>query len=118
MGLAEDKDKIVPDREEAMKQQGRDMVAVRNYFQDKGDQAAATTALASLQKSVPKVVEWFPPGTATGQVGVKSRAQPEIWTQHDKFVAANKKVGEQIAQLDAVVKSGAKAKTEALFKEI
>jgi cytochrome c556 len=115
---AQDRDRIVTERQEAMKQQGREMVAVRNYVQDKGDQAAAIAALDSLQKSVPKVADWFPPGTGIGEVPIKTRAKPEIWQQHDKFLAADKTVMAQIAALDAAVKSGDKPKIEAVFKEV
>jgi cytochrome c556 len=116
--VAQDKDRIVTERQEAMKQQGREMVAVRNYFQDKGDQAAAIAAMDSLQKSLVKVPDWFPPGTGIGEVGVKTRAKPEIWREHDKFLAADKTVVGQIATLDAAVKSGDKPKIEAVFKEV
>ncbi len=115
---AQDKDRIVTERQEAMKQQGREMVAVRNYFQDKGDQAAAIAAMEGLQKSLPKVPDWFPAGTGIGEVPVKTRAKPEIWGEHDKFLAADKTVIGQIATLDAAVKSGDKTKVEAQFKEI
>jgi cytochrome c556 len=115
---AQDKDRIVTERQEAMKQQGREMVAVRNYFQDKGDQAAAIAAMNSLQKSVPKVPDWFPAGTGIGEVPVKTRAKPEIWQEHDKFLTADKTVIGQIATLDAAVKSGDKPRIEAAFKEV
>jgi cytochrome c556 len=115
---AQDKDRIVTERQEAMKQQGREMVAVRNYFQDKGDQAAAIAAMDSLQKSVPKVPDWFPAGTGIGEVPLKTRAKPEIWQEHDKFLTADKTVIGQIATLDAAVKSGDKPRIEAVFKEV
>ena len=89
---AQDKDRIVTERQEAMKQQWREMVTVRNYFQDKGDQAAAIAAMDSLQKSLPKVPDWFPAGTGIGEVPVKTRAKAEIWREHDKFLAADKTV--------------------------
>ena len=60
----------------------------------------------------------FPPGTGIGEVPVKTRAKPEIWQQHDKFLAADKTVMAQIAALDAAVKSGDKPKIEAVFKEV
>src|SRR4051812_2360969 len=115
---AQDKEKIVTDRQETMKQQGWEMVAVRNYFQGKGDEAAATAAIEALNKSLPKVPDLFPPGTGIGEVSAKTRAKPEIWKEHDKFLAADKTVIGQIAQLDAAVKGGDKAKMEAVFKEI
>ena len=115
---AQDKNKIVAERQDAMKQQVRDLVAVRNWFQDKGEQAAAVTGVEAAQKSVAKVPEWFPPGTGIGETSEKTRAKPEIWQQHDKFVADDKAVLGQLAQLEAAVKSGDKAKTEAVFGEI
>ena len=116
--LSQDKDKAISERQEAMKQQGREMVAVRNYAEGKGDQAAATAAIDALTKSIPKVPDWFPPGTGIGDVTVKTRAKPEIWKEHDKFLAADKTVAGQIASLDAAVKGGDKTKVAALFKEI
>jgi cytochrome c556 len=115
---SQDKDKIIAERQEFMKQQGREMVVVRNYFQDKADQQAAITALASLAKSIPTIPDHFPTGTGLGEVSVKTKAKPEIWKEHDKFLAADKTVAGQIATLDTAVKSGDKAKVEALFKEI
>jgi predicted ribosomally synthesized peptide with SipW-like signal peptide len=116
--LSQDKDKAISERQEAMKQQGREMVAVRNYAEGKGEQAAATAAIDALTKSIPKVPDWFPPGTGIGDVTVKTRAKPEIWKEHDKFLAADKTVAGQIASLDAAVKGGDKTKVAALFKEI
>jgi len=53
-----------------------------------------------------------------GDVTVKTRAKPEIWKEHDKFLAADKAIATQIATLDAAVKGGDKTKVAALFKEI
>jgi cytochrome c556 len=116
--LAQDNTKIIAERQDAMKQQSRELVAVRNYFQGKGEQAAALSAIDALKKSVPKVPEWFPPGTGIGQVAVKTRAKPEIWQEHDKFLAADKIVAGQIDALEIAVKSGDKAKIEMAFNEI
>jgi cytochrome c556 len=116
--LAQDKDKIVAERQELMKQQGRELIAIRNYFQGKGEQAQAISAADALKKSVPTVLKYFPPGTGIGDVSVKTRAKPEIWREHDKFEAAEKKVAEQIDTLDAAVKTGDKAKVEAVYNEI
>ena len=116
--FAQDKDKIIAERQEAMKQQGHEMVAVRNYFQGKAEQAAAITAIDSLKKSLPKVPDWFPPGTGIGEVSAKTRAKPEIWQQHDKFLADDKTVIGQIDTLEAAVKSGDKAKVETVYNEI
>ena len=61
---AQDKDKIVADRQETMKQQGREMVAVRNYFQGKGEEAAATASKACGDRTGTP-----PPQTITGHDG-------------------------------------------------
>jgi cytochrome c556 len=116
--LAVDKDQVLKDRQAAMKDQGRQLVVVRNYLEDKADQAAALAALESLAKSVPTVPNLFPPGTEGEAPEGKWAAKPEIWSENDKFLAADKKVADQIAALAAEVKSGDKAKAQALFKEI
>ena len=116
--LAQDKVKIVTERQDLMKQQGREMIAVRNYFQGKAEQPAAASAVEDLKKSVPTVLNYFPAGTAIGEVSAKTRAKPEIWREHDKFVAAEEKVAAQIGTLDAAVKSGDKARVEAVYNEI
>ena len=118
IALAADKDQVLKDRQAAMKEQGRQMVVVRNYLEDKADQAAALAALDSLAKSVPTVPNLFPPGTEGEAPEGKWGAKPEIWSEHDKFLAATKKVGDQIAALNVAVKSGDKAKAQATFKDI
>lgn len=115
---AEDVANVVKQRQDLMKQQGRELVAVRNYLQGKGDQAAAVSALALVAKSVPTVPNYFPPGSGMGEVSVKTRAKPEIWREHDKFLQDAKTVSAQIAALDTAVKAEDKTKAEALFKEI
>jgi cytochrome c556 len=116
--LAVDKDQVLKDRQAAMKDQGRQLVVVRNYLEDKADQAAALAALESLAKSVPTVPTLFPAGTEGEAPEGKWAAKPEIWSEPDKFLAADKKVADQIAALAAEVKSGDKAKAQTLFKEI
>ena len=44
--------------------------------------------------------------------------KPEVWSEHDKFLAADKKVGDQVAALDVALKSGDKAKVEVAFKDL
>jgi cytochrome c556 len=116
--LAVDKEQVIKDRQNFMKDQGRQWLVVRNYIQGKADQAAATSALASLTKSVPKVPDYFPPDTGGPAPGGKWGTKPEIWTEHDKFLATDKKVADQVAALDAAVKSGDNAKAAAAFKDL
>jgi cytochrome c556 len=116
--LSQDKEKIVTERQDLMKQQGREWVVVRNYLQGKAEQAQAIAAVGALQKSLPTVVKYFPPGTGIGEVPIKTRAKPEIWQEHDKFLAADKTVAGQVAALEAALKGGDKEKIEAAFKEL
>jgi cytochrome c556 len=116
--FAQDKEKIIAERQDLMKQHGRALVVVRNFSEGKSDQQAAIAAVDSLIKTVPTVPTLFPPGTGIGDVSVKTRAKPEIWSEHDKFLAADKTVAVQIAMLDAAVKSGDKEKVAALYKGI
>lgn len=116
--VAQDKDKVIADRQDFMKRQIREWIAVRNYVQGNADQQAATAAADALVKLVPDVPKYFPPGTAGPTPDGKWAAKPEIWTEQDKFQAAQKKVIGQVAALDAAVKSGDKAKAEVAFKEL
>ena len=116
--LAQDKEKVVDERQEFMKQQGRQWVAIRNYLQGKGEQAAALSAAEALRKSLPDVAKYFPPGTGVGEVPVKTRAKPEIWQEHEKFAAADKKVTEQVAAVETALKTGDKDKVEVAFKDL
>jgi cytochrome c556 len=117
-GLAADKEQVIKDRQAFMKDQGRQWLVIRNYTQGKADQAAALSALASLTKSVPKVLDQFPPDTGGPAPGGKWGTKPEVWSEHDKFLAADRKVADQVAALDAAVKSGDKAKVAAAFKDL
>jgi cytochrome c556 len=115
---AQDKDKAIAERQDFMKRQIREWIVVRNYVQGTADQQAATAAVDNLAKLVPDVPKYFPQGTAGPTPDGKWATKPEVWTQHDKFVAAEKKVTDQVAALGAAVKSGDKAKTEVAFKEL
>src|SRR5215831_16884268 len=114
----QDKDKIIAERQKLMKDQGRDWVVVRNYIEGKADQAAALSAAESLSKSIPTVPNYFPPGTEGPAPEGKWATKPEVWSEHDKFLAAVKKVSDQVAVLDAALRSGDKTKVEAAFKDL
>lgn len=116
--VAQDKEKVIAERQEVMKRQVRDWVAIRNYLAGNADQQTAAAAADALVKSVPTVPNYFPPGTAGPTPDGKWATKPEVFTEHDKFLAAVKKVSEQVKALDAAVKSGDKARTEVAFKEL
>jgi cytochrome c556 len=116
--LAADKEQVIKDRQAFMKDQARQWLVIRNYTQGKAEQAAAEAAVESLTKSVPKVADYFPPDTGGPAPNSKYGTKPEIWTEHDKFLEANKRVGDQVAALGAAVKSGDKDKVAAAFKDL
>jgi cytochrome c556 len=116
--VAVDKEQVIKDRQTFMKDQGRQWLVARNYIHGKVDQAAAISALASLTKSLPKVPDHFPPDTAGPAPGGKWGTKPEVWSEHAKFLAADKKVADQVAALDVAVKSGDEAKAAAAFKDL
>jgi cytochrome c556 len=64
------------------------------------------------------VPDYFPPGTEGPNPDGKWGPKPEVWSERDKFVAADKKVADQVAALDEAVKSGDKAKAAAAFKDL
>ncbi|MGC2521327.1 MAG: cytochrome c, partial [Stellaceae bacterium] len=88
--LAADKEQVIKDRQTLMKDQGRQWLVIRNYIQGKADQSAAISALASLTKSIPTVPDYFPPGTEGPNPDGKWGPKPEVWSEHDKFLAADK----------------------------
>ncbi len=116
--LALDKEQVIKDRQALMKEQGRQWLVIRNYTQGKSDQAAAISAVGSLTKSVPTVPDYFPPGTEGPNPDGKYGPKPEVWSEHDKFLAADKKVADQVAALGAALKSSDKAKVAAAFKDL
>ena len=116
--LAADKEQVIKDRQAFMKDQGRQWLVIRNYTQGKADQAAAEAAVESLTKSVAKVPDYFPPDTGGPAPDGKWGTKPEIWSEHDKFLEADKKVADQVAALGVAVKSGDKDKVAAAFKDL
>src|SRR5207245_5710280 len=115
--VAQDKEKVIADRQDLMKKQVREWIVVRNYVQGTADQQAAITAVDALEKLLPTVPKYFPPGTAGPAPDGKWGTKPEVWTEHDKFLAADKKVEEQVAALVPAVKSAVKAKAEAASRD-
>src|SRR6478672_9316531 len=74
---AQDKEKVIAERQDVMKKQIRDWIAVRNYLAGNADQQAAVAAADALTKSVPTVPNYFPPGTAGPAPEGKWGTKPE-----------------------------------------
>src|SRR6266568_394191 len=115
---AQDAAAIVKERQTAMRQQYRNLMAIKNFLDGKGEQAAAVAAADELTRTVPKVPDLFPPGTGMAPPEGKFRPKPEVWTQWNKFLAADKTVVDGVNVLDAAVKSGDKPKIDAAYTKL
>src|SRR5579863_5565236 len=78
---AADQQKLLQERQDLMKGQGRQLLIVRNYAQGKADQAAALAAVAALARSVPTVPDHFPPGSEGPNPDGKYGPKPEVWSE-------------------------------------
>ena len=102
---SQDAMKVVQDRQALMKQQGKDLGAIRAYGTGKGDLAAAEAAVADLTQTTRKIPTLFPPGSGMAEFPGKSAAKPTIWAEQDKFLAAQKNTVAKADALVATVKS-------------
>jgi cytochrome c556 len=101
-----------------MKQQGKDLGAVKAYFTGKGDQAAATAAATDLTTTMHKIPDLFPPGSGAASPDGKFQPKPEIWTEWDKFLAARDNAAKKVDALVAAIKSGTTADVQTAFADL
>lgn len=106
---------VIEQRQAQMKSQSKDLGAVKAFLEDKGDLAAAQAAGADLVGKLPKIPDLFPAGSGMDAYPGKSYAKPVIWTEHDKFVAADKNAVAATEALNAALKSGDKAAIATAF---
>ncbi|HEX3882494.1 MAG TPA: cytochrome c [Stellaceae bacterium] len=115
---AQDADTVVKNRQELMKGQGKDLGAVKAYIDGKGDLAAAQAAAADLSKRLQAVPSAFPKGSGMAELPGKSYARPAIWTEWDKFSAADLNAQQKSVALESALKSGDKDKIGAAFADM
>ncbi|HVH78204.1 MAG TPA: cytochrome c [Stellaceae bacterium] len=106
---------VIEERQGFMKAQSKDLGAIKAFMEDKGDLAAAQTAGADLVTRIPKIPDFFPKGTDLDAYSGKSFAKPAIWTEHDKFLAADKNALTAAEALNAALKGGDKAAITTAF---
>ena len=116
--LAIDNEQAIKDRQALMKALGKDLGAIRDYTQDKVDLAAAEAAGADLAARLPKIPDLFPKGSGPDDYPGKTNAKPAIWTEWDKFVAADKSAIAAVDALNTALKSGDKAAVTTAFGNI
>ena len=95
---------IIDERQAHMKAQFKDIATIRAFLEDKADLAAAQSAGADLATRIAKIPDLFPKGTGLDAYPGKSFAKPAIWSDHDKFVEADKNALTAAEALNAVLK--------------
>ena len=116
--LAQDKETVLKSRQETMKEQGKDVGAVKAYLEGKGDLAQAKTGAANLTQTTKKIPELFPPGTGGPNPTGDYVAKPEIWTDWNKFLDAQKAAATKADALLVAVSGGDKTAIEAAFNDL
>jgi cytochrome c556 len=116
--LAQDKEAVLKDRQATMKEQGKDIGAVKAYLDGKGDLAQAKTGAANLTQTTKKIPQLFPAGTGGPSPDGDYVAKPEIWTDWNKFLDAQKAAATKADALLVAVNGGDKSAIEAAFNDL
>src|SRR5260370_10548468 len=117
-GVAQDRETILKNRKGTMKEQGKDVGAVKAYLDGKGDLAQAKTGAANLTQTTKKIPELFPPGTGGPNPTGDYVAKPEIWTDWNKFLDAQKAAATKADTLLVAGNSGDNGANEAAFNRL
>jgi cytochrome c556 len=115
---AQDPSAIVAKRQDVMKRQGRNIGIVRDFLQGKADSAAAMTAANDLTVTTSELPSLFPKGTSSAELPGNSNAKPNIWTEPDKFSAAQQNARTKAMELAQSLKTDDKTATSAAFDAI
>ena len=118
MALGQDRETVLKDRQATMKEQGKDIGAVKAYLDGKGDLAQAKTGAAGLTQTTKKIPELFPPGTGGPNPTGDYVAKPVIWTDWNKFLDAQKAAVSKADALLVAVNGGDKTAIEAAFNDL
>lgn len=115
---SQDAIKVVQDRQALMKRQSKDLEAVKAFIDGKGELPAAQTGAADLDTAIKAIPAAFPKDTGMAEFPGKSGAKPVVWTEWDKFTAAQQAAAAKAQALDAAVKGGDKAAITAAFADM
>jgi cytochrome c556 len=118
VALGQDKETVLKDRQATMKEQGKDIGAVKAYLDGKGDLAQAKTGAANLTQTTKKIPQLFPPGTGGPSPDGDYVAKSEIWTDWNKFLDAQKTAAAKADALLVAVNGGDKSAIEAAFADL
>jgi cytochrome c556 len=118
VALGQDKEAILKNRQATMKEQGKDIGAVKAYIDGKGDLAQAKAGATNLTQTTKKIPDLFPPGTGGPNPTGDYVAKPAIWTDWDKFLEAQKAAASKADALLVAVTGGDKTAIEAAFNDL
>lgn len=116
--LGQNKDAVVKNREALMKEQAKDMGAVKAYVEGKADLAQAEAGATDLTLTTKKIPDAFPPGTGGPDSEEKFATKPVIWTDWNKFLESQNTASSKADALLAAVKSGNKTAVETAFGDL
>ena len=117
-GWAQDVPTAIKQRQDVMKQQGRDLAAIKAFLDGKGDQAAAQAGADDLLRTLPQIPAAFPQKTSSAEYASQTRAKPAIWAEWDKFLAAQQTALAKAQALDAAIKTGNNAQIQTAFADM
>ena len=118
VALAQDKETVLKSRQATMKEQGRDLGAVKAYLEGKGDLAQAKAGATNLTQTTKKIPDLFPPGTGGPNPTGDYAAKPVIWTDWDKFLDTQKTAASKADALLVAVNGGDKTAMETAFNDL
>jgi cytochrome c556 len=118
MALAQDKETILKNRQATMKEQGKDLGAVKAYLEGKGDLAQAKAGATNLTQTTKRIPDLFPPGTGGPNPTGDYAAKPVIWTDWNKFIEAQKTAASKADALLVAVNGGDKTAIETAFNDL
>jgi cytochrome c556 len=118
VALAQDKETVLKSRQATMKEQGKDLGAVKAYLEGKGDLAQAKAGATNLTQTTKKIPDLFPPGTGGPNPTGDYAAKPVIWTDWDKFLDAQKTAARKADALLVAVNGGDKTAIETAFNDL
>jgi cytochrome c556 len=116
--VAQDKETVFKDRQATMKEQGKNLGAVKAYLDGKGDLAQAKTGATDLTQTTKKIPQLFPAGTGGPSPDGDYVAKPEIWTDWNKFLDAQKTAATKADALLVAVNGGDKSAIQAAYDDL
>jgi cytochrome c556 len=114
-GAADDPEAIIKQRREFMKGNGGHMKAIYDALEAGTDLTGIPAHATAIRDDAKTIPDLFPEGTGMDKFPGKTGAKPEIWAQHDKFVADAKNLEAEADKFLAVAQGGDKAAIAAAF---